>query len=133
MEKDYEMLKNHKKSFKRFVKSFGFAQEGIRYAFYHEQNIIVMLALGIIALILGLVFKITYTERLVILLLIGFILALELMNTAIEATVNLHDGNKKSKYGKVAKDCASGAVAIASIFALIIGLLIYLPYIIKLF
>lgn len=133
MDKDYEMLKNHKKSFKRFIKSFGFAREGVRYAFYHEQNIIVMLALGIVAIILGLIFKITYTERLVILILIGFILALELMNTAIEATVNLHDGNKKSKYGKVAKDCASGAVAIASIFALVIGILIYLPYIIKMF
>ena len=56
-----------------------------------------------------------------------------MLNTAIEAVVNLHDRDKKSEYGKIAKDCASGAVSIASIFAFIIGLLIYLPYFIELF
>lgn len=133
MGKDYEEFKKNKKSLKRFIKSFGFAGEGIKYAFYHEQNIFVMIIMGIIAVVLGIIFNITYTERLVILVLIGVILAMELMNTAIEATVNLHDGDKKSHYGKIAKDCASGAVAIASIFALIIGLLIFIPYIVKLF
>lgn len=133
MGKDYKEFKKNKKSLKRFIKSFGFAGEGIKYAFYHEQNIFVMILLGIIALILGIVLNITYPERLVVLVLIGVILSMEMMNTAIEAVVNLHDGDKKSKNGKIAKDCASGAVAIASIFAFIIGLLIYIPYIIKLF
>ncbi len=132
-QKDKEMYKANKKSLKRFIKSFKYSGEGIRYAFYHEQNIIVMLIMGIIAIILGLVFNISYLERLVIMLLIGMILSLELMNTAIEAVVNLHDGDKKSEYGKVAKDCASGAVSVASIFALIIGLIIFLPHIIRLF
>ena len=133
MGKDYDMLKKNKKSFKRFVKSFGYSGEGIKYAFYHEQNIIVMFVIGILAIVLGLVFNITYTERLVVLLLTGMILSLELVNTAIEAVVNMHDGDKRSKYGKIAKDCASGAVSIASIFAAIIGLFIFLPHILKLF
>ena len=133
MGKDYEEFKKNKKSLKRFIKSFGYAGEGIKYTFYHEQNIFVMIFLGIIATILGIVFNITYTERLVILVLIGVILSMEMLNTAIEAVVNLHDGDKKSHYGKIAKDCASGAVAIASIFAFIIGLLIFMPHIIKLF
>ena len=47
--------------------------------------------------------------------------------------VNLHDGEKRSKYGKIAKDCASGAVAIASIFAFIIGLIVFIPHIVSLF
>lgn len=133
VETDKEMYKKNKKSLKRFVKSFGYAEEGIRYAFYHEQNIIVMFMLGIIAMIMGFILDISYTERLVIIMLIGIILPLELMNTAIEAVVNLHDQDKKSKYGKVAKDCASGAVAIASIFALIVGVIIFMPHIIELF
>lgn len=133
MNKDYEMLKKNKKSLKRFIKSFGYSGEGIKYAFYHEQNIIVMFFMGIIAIVLGMIFNITYTERLVILVLIGMIMALEMINTAIEATVNLHDHNKKSKEGKIAKDCASAAVSIASIFAFIIGLLIFMPHIIDLF
>ena len=131
--KDKEMYRKNKKSFKRFVKSFSFAKEGIRYAFYHEQNIIVMLILGIIAIIMGLIFNISYLERLVIILLCGIIISLEMINTAIEAVVNLHDGEKKSKYGKVAKDCGSGAVAILSIVAFVIGLIIFIPHIIKLF
>lgn len=133
MGKDYEEFKKNKKSLKRFIKSFGYAGEGIKYTFYHEQNIFVMMFLGIVATILGIIFNITYTERLVILVLIGVILSMEMLNTAIEAVVNLHDGDKKSHYGKIAKDCASGAVAIASIFAFIIGLLIFMPHIIKLF
>lgn len=133
MGKDYEMYKKNKKGLKRFIKSFGYSGEGIKYAFYHEQNIIFMFIMGIIAIVLALVLNITYTERLVVLLLTGMILSLELVNTAIEAVVNLHDGDKKSKYGKVAKDCASGAVSIACIFALIIGLLIFIPHILKLF
>ena len=133
MGKDYEMLKKNKKSLKRFIKSFSYSREGLKYAFYHEQNIIVMFFMAIIAVILGLIFNITYTERLIILVLIGMILALEMINTAIEAAINLHDGNKKSKEGKIAKDCASAAVSIASILALIIGLLIFLPHIIALF
>lgn len=133
MGKDSLEFKKNRKSLKRFIKSFGYAGEGIRYAFYHEQNIFVMMFAAIIAVTLGIVFNISYTERLVILVLIGVILSMEMLNTAIEAVVNLHDGDKRSHYGKVAKDCASGAVAIASIFAFIIGFLIFMPYILDLF
>lgn len=131
--KDKEMYMANRKSFKRFVKSFKYSGEGIRYAFYHEQNIIVMFIMGIIAIVMGMVFNISYLERLVIILLIGIILSLEMLNTAIEAVVDLHDGDKRSKNGKIAKDCASGAVSIASIFALIIGLIVFIPHIIRLF
>ena len=131
--KDKEMFRENRKSLKRITKSFGYAGEGIRYAFYHEKNIIVMFIMGIIAIIMGLICNISYIERLVIILLIGMILSLELLNTAIEAVVNLHDGEKRSKYGKIAKDCASGAVAIASIFAFIIGLIVFIPHIVSLF
>ena len=92
-----------------------------------------MFIAGIIAIVLGIVFNISYLERLVIILLIGMVLALELLNTAIEAVVDLHDGEKRSHYGKVAKDCASGAVAIASIFAFIVGLIVFIPHIVRLF
>ena len=98
----------------------------------YDKNIIVMLVIGIIAMILGMILGITYTERLVVILLIGMILALEMINTAIEAVVNLVTTEKKP-LAKVAKDCASGAVGIASIFAVILGVLIYLPKIIELF
>ena len=126
-------MDKNKKSFSRFFKSFGYALEGIKYVFYHEQNIIVMSFLGVVALVLGFIFKISYLEKLTIILLIGIILPLEFFNTAIEAVVDLHDGDKKSKYGKVAKDCASASLLVASVIALIVGIVIFIPRIIELF
>lgn len=130
MEKDSQMLKENKKSFKRFIKSFKYCAEGIRYAFYHEQNIIVMLVIAILTLILGTILKINVTERLIVLVVIGVVMSLEMINTAIEATVDLVSP-KKNDLAKVAKDCASGAVGIMSIFAAIIGLSIFVPKIIE--
>ena len=129
MEKDLQELKKNKRSLKRFLKSFKYCFEG---AFYTEQNIIVMFVIAIISLVLGIILKINYTERLVVVLLIGIVMALEMVNCAIEATVDLVTEEKKPM-AKVAKDCASGAVGIISIIALIIGIMIFLPKIIALF
>ena len=126
-------MDKNKRSLKKFIKSFGYAFEGICYALVNELNIKVMSCLGILAIILSFIFKVRYTEKLVILLLIAIIIPMELINTAIEAVVDLHDGDKRSKYGKIAKDCASGALLFASFMALIIGIIIFMPYILKLF
>ena len=126
-------MKENKYGLKKLVNSFKYAFEGIRYGYTAGQNIIIMTFLAVLAVILGIVFKVSHVEMLVILLLIGIILPLELLNTAIEAVVDLHDGDKKSKNGKIAKDCAAGALTIASIMAVIIGMIIFIPYIIKLF
>ncbi len=132
MEKDLQMYKKNKKSLKRFIKSFKYCAEGMRYAFYHEQNIIVMFIVGILTLLLGIIFKLNKPERLAVLILIGLVMSLEMVNTAIEAVVDLVSP-EKHPLAKVAKDCASGAVGIMSIFAAIIGLSIFIPKIIALF
>jgi diacylglycerol kinase len=119
-------------NFKRFFKSFKYCYEGMKYSFYHEQNIMVMIVIAIIVLIMGLVFPISYVERLVILLLIAMVLSLEMINTAIETAIDLVT-LKENKLAKVAKDSASAAVGIMSMFSLIIGLLIFIPRIIELF
>lgn len=126
-------MKENKYGLKKLVSSFGYAFQGIRHAYASEQNIIIMTVLGFLAMALGIAFKIQLCEMLIILVLIGIILPLELINTAIEAIVDLHDGNNKSKYGKIAKDCAAGALTIASIIAFVIGIIIFLPRIIGLF
>ncbi len=126
-------MDKNKRSFKKFIKSFGYAFEGICTTYKNELNIKVMTALGILAIILSFVFKISYIEKLVILLLITIIIPMELINTAIEKTVDLHDENKRSTYGKLAKDAASGGLLVASIMALIIGIIIFIPHILKLF
>ena len=132
MEKNMQEGKFKKKTFKRFLHSFKFSFEGIKYAVYNEVNIFVMIIMAIIAIALGIILKISYVECLVIVLLIGVILSLELVNTAIEAVVDLVTSDKKP-LAKVAKDCASGAVSIMSVVAVILGLMIYLPKIRELF
>ena len=127
------MKKNKLFDLKRFFHSFGYAYEGIKHTLKTGQNIGVMLLIAAIALTLGIVLDISYLEKLILVLVIGFVLSLELINTAIEAAIDLHDGNSKSKYGKIAKDCASGAVLVASFFALVIGIMVFLPRIIDLF
>ena len=126
-------MKEKKTGFKAFIESFGYSLEGIKEGYKAGQNIIIMSILGALAIILSFVFKISLEQKLIILLLIGVILPLELINTAIEATVDLHDGDKKSKNGKIAKDCAAGALTISCIMALIIGIIIFMPHIIDLF
>ena len=121
-----------KKSLKRFVLSFKYCFEGMRYAFYHEQNIFVMLIAGIIALVLGILLKVSYMESLVLVSLIGVTLAFEMINTAVEACVNLvtHEIREDARH---AKDCASAAVGILSVFDLIVGIMIFVPKIVDLF
>ena len=83
-----------------------------------------------LVIICGIVFQITTPHWIVCILLFAIILSLELVNTAIEALVDLciqdiHPLAKK------AKDAAAGAVLISAICAAIIGLIIFIPYLLS--
>ena len=80
----------------------------------------------ILVTIAGIVFKLTVMEWCICLVLFGMILALELVNTALEAVVDLVTQEKKP-LAKLAKDTAAGAVLIAAIMAAVIGGIIFLP------
>ncbi|MGM9849762.1 MAG: diacylglycerol kinase family protein [Bacilli bacterium] len=117
------------KSFKRLVKSFKYAVEGIIYAFKYEQNIIVHTLVMILVILLGIVLKISMFEWLICLILFGLVIATEMINTSIEATVDLAC-DKKDPLAKIAKDTASGAVLVFAITASVSGIIIFLPKII---
>lgn len=120
-----------KLSKKRLKNSFKFAVQGIRSALKTEQNLKIHFIITILVVILGIVLKINFTEWAICFLLFGFVITAELMNTAIEVTVDLAmpDINEKAK---LAKDIAAGAVLVSSIVAVLIGLAIFLPKIIEL-
>ena len=119
------------KSFKRLFNSFKYALEGIIYAFKYEQNIVVHTLVMILVIILGIALKISISEWLICLILFGLVIATEMINTSIEATVDLAC-NKKDPLAKIAKDTASGAVLIFALTASISGIIIFLPKIIEL-
>ena len=107
-------------------KSFGYAFQGIFNTIRKERNIKIHCAAAILVTIFGIWLQISKTEWMICFILFGLILALELVNTAVEATVDLFTEERKP-LAKKAKDAAAGAVLIVAIFAAVIGILIFIP------
>ncbi len=109
----------------RYIKSFINALNGIKYAIKYEHNFIIIITAIIITCILGIIFKITRIEWCIIIICFGLVFGCELINSALEATVDLVTIERKP-LAKIAKDCASGATLIFSIMSLIIGIIIFI-------
>ncbi len=109
--------------------SIKYALCGIKYVFESQRNIRIQLAIMIIAYITGYILNISSVEWLILILISTIILTLEIINTALEEVVNLVTEEYK-KTAKHAKDTAAGAVLTASFFAIIIGLIIFIPKIV---
>ena len=115
-----------RKKRKKLRNSFKYAFEGIKEAWKTEQNLKIHFVIMILVIIAGFIFKITVAEWFVCLLLFALVISLELINTAIETTVDIAmpEINEKAKFGK---DIAAGAVLFSAIISVIVGLIIFLP------
>lgn len=115
-----------KRKRKKLRNSFKYAFEGIVEAYKAEQNLKIHFFIMTLVIIAGFIFKISAMEWMVCLLLFAIVISLELVNTAIETTVDIAmpEINEKAKY---AKDIAAGAVLFSAIISVIIGLIIFLP------
>ena len=113
----------------RYKKSFFHAIDGFIYAFKFEHNVIVILISALLTIIFGFIFHLSVLEWLFCIIIIGMILATELINTSIEALVDLVTP-EIHPLAKIAKDTASTAVLILCTTALIGGLIIFIPKII---
>lgn len=109
--------------------SIKYALCGIKYVFESQRNIRIQLVIMIIVYIAGFILNISSNEWLILILISTIILTLEIINTALEEVVNLVTEEYR-KTAKHAKDTAAGAVLTASFFAIIIGLIIFIPKII---
>ncbi|KKI88570.1 hypothetical protein WQ54_30725 [Bacillus sp. SA1-12] len=112
----------------RFYKSFKFAWSGITQTLKTERNFQIHVMISILVFIVGFFFEFTKIEWVIILFLIGGMLALELMNTAIEHVVDLVTEEVKP-LAKAAKDAAAGAVLVYAILSVIIGIIIVINHI----
>lgn len=115
-----------RKKRKKLRNSFKYAFEGIGEAWKTEQNLKIHFIIMTLVIIAGIIFNISAMEWIVCLLLFAIVISLELINTAIETTVDIAmpDINEKAKY---AKDIAAGAVLFSAIISIIVGLIIFLP------
>ncbi len=116
---------------KRLINSFGFAFKGLRYATNTQPNFRIHLVLGLIAVALGYVLQISFNEWEWIMFSIALVLITELLNTGVEILTDLVSPGYNEKAGRV-KDVCAGAVVIAALFALITGIVIFLPKLISL-
>lgn len=110
-----------------FYSSFEFAFTGILTAFKEERNMRKHAVSAILVLIAGLVFRISVVEWLFLLLSVTLVIAFEIVNSAIENVVDLASDYHFSMLAKNAKDMAAGAVLVVSGFALLTGLVIFVP------
>lgn len=107
--------------------SFQYAWSGIAYAYKTQRNFRIHTAIGTLAIGLGLFLHLSSVKLAVIGLTIGAVMAMELLNTAIESVVDLTVGQSYHELAKVAKDCAAGAVLIFAIAALLVASVLLLP------
>ncbi len=117
---------------KNLIDSFKHAFEGIRVAIKSERNLQIHIVIMFLVIIIGIILKISVVEWFVCLLLFGGVISLEMINTAIETTVDLITMEKNSK-AKLAKDASAGAVLVMAIVSVIIGLIIFVPKILEVF
>ena len=107
-------------------KSFSYAFEGIFTCIRNERNMKIHIEVATLVVIAGWILGLSITEWCICLGLFGLVMALELVNTAVEAVVDLVT-TERHPLAKIAKDTAAGAVLIAAIMAAIVGLLIFVP------
>jgi diacylglycerol kinase len=112
------------------MNSFKYAFEGLYTTLKTQKNYKIQIGLGILAVLLGLILKLSLLEWLVLIITINLVLILELINTSLESIVDLVSPEIHPK-AKIAKDVAAAAVLISSITSILIGTFIFLPKIIR--
>ncbi len=121
-----------KKGIKRFLRTFKFSYDGLKYAYLNEQSMITHFILSLLTAICGFLLHISLYEWLIIFICLMIILAFELINSAIEAAVDLTT-LEIHPLAKIAKDCGSAATFVTSMVSLLIILIIFVPKFLALF
>lgn len=109
----------------KFIRSFSYAFEGIRTAM-KEQNMRFHFLAAVVVVIAGFLTGLTSTEWSILVLVIGAVIGIEMVNTAIERVVDLASADIHP-LAKQAKDIAAGAVLVIAALSVIIGVLIFIP------
>jgi diacylglycerol kinase (ATP) len=113
-----------------FSKSVCYALKGLRLAF-NDNHMKVHVFIALLVVGAGFFFHITQTEWLGCCIVIGMVISLEVINTAIEHFVDLVEPNHNPKAGAI-KDLAAGGVLVASVVAVICGVVVFGKYIMAL-
>jgi diacylglycerol kinase len=111
------------------IKSFQCALRGLGYAF-QEQTVRIMILIAFSVVFLTFFFDTSPTEKALVFLTITLVLGLELINSQVERTLDIVEPQFSQRVGEI-KDISAGAVLVASIGALLIGIIIFLPFLLQ--
>lgn len=115
-------------NFKQLAKSFKHAFKGIKVAL-REQNIRIHILIAILVIIFALILNIKLIEAAILILIIVIVICLEIINSIFEKVTDVLKPRYNVLVGTI-KDLMAATVLVASIGAIIIGILIFLPYLI---
>ena len=125
-------MTKHPFSIKKRLRSFRFAFNGLKILLWEEHNAWIHVSVAVLATIAGWLLKISTTEWLAVVIVIALVLALELINTALETLCDFLHPEKNDEIKKI-KDLSAAAVLLAAIGALITGLCVFGPKLTSLF
>jgi len=117
---------------KSFLKKFLYAASGFRFSFREQVNFRIHLAVAVLVVAAGLLFEVSRSEWLILILWMVLVLSAEMTNTAIELLTDKVSPEWNETAGKI-KDIAAGAVLLAVMAAVVSGLIIFLPHILHFF
>ena len=109
---------------KSFLSSLKSAFFGIRTVVRRERNFRIQLFIAIVVVAACIFFQVNTQMFIMVAFAIFFVLAMELVNTAVEALVDLVCKNNPHPLAKIAKDASAGAVLLASFFAIVVGIIL---------
>ena len=119
------------KNKRTFIDSVKDCINGLSFIMISEHNFQREIVLGILALIASYVLKISKIEFIIVLIAIALVMVSEIFNTAIEKVVDLYT-KQYNEIARIAKDVSAFGVLTSCTFALIIGIIIFVPKIIEL-
>jgi diacylglycerol kinase len=124
------MKKVYRKHSHNFLTSFSFALNGILITFFLERNFRFHLFVTIVVVVISFLLKLSSVEWLFVLMAIFSVLITEMVNTAIEKLADIVGKNYSRKI-ELVKDISAGFVLLASIFAFLVGMIIFIPHLIE--
>ena len=122
-------MNNGKFSIKKRLKSFTYAFAGLKVAFRDEHNMWIHGTATVCVLVAGALLGLSAMEWVAVAIVIGMVISAEVVNSALERTADFVKAERDDRKRDI-KDLAAGAVLICAVGAAVVGVIIFLPYLI---
>ena len=113
------------------IESIYNAIRGLKLAFFSQRNFQIETVIAVIAVVLALLLNFSHTDLCILIITIALVIICEFINSVIEFTLDAVYKNNYSKLVEMAKDMSAGMVLFVAFISVIIGFVLYIPYLLK--